>query len=202
MRMQFANINSFEHIVEFHDLHLYYTNESDESMEYLFSLNKDLPNTISKKYLLPIDTKSFVQFVSDCLTYPTEKLSKDEFEINIIQLIDKYNQSYTLDVMNLINIKIGSLLLNHHQYKNFPHLKKIEKQFGVPHKFIKTTETQFFNSQIGYLLIIINNLIGIKKTPVVNLNYKIPKSKANTNDIKHICSDNFNYLDFIFDYWS
>lgn len=196
MKMQFANINSFEHIVEFHDVHLYYTNDNDEFMEYLFSIG----NTFTKKYLLPINTKSFVQFVSDCLTYPTEKLSKDEFEISIIQLIDKYNQSYTLDVMNLINVKIGSLLLNHIQYKNFTYLKSIEKQFGVSHKFIKTDETKFFNSQICYILIIINNLIGIKKTPIINYNYKISKSKA--VDIKHIFTDNFNYLDFIFDYWS
>lgn len=200
MLMQFANIKSFEYIVEFHDVHLYYDNDNDEKMEYLFCINKNSPNILNKKYLMPIQTQQFVQFVKDCLEYPEEKLSKNDFEINIIQLIEKYNQNYSIDVMNLINVKIGSLLLNHIQYKNFDYLKKIEKQFGSQYKFSKTIDSQFFNSQICYLIIMINNLLSIKKTQIINPNYKIKKSKK--INMKEIKTDNFDYLDFIFDYWS
>jgi hypothetical protein len=51
MKMQFANINSCEYIVEFHDVHLYYNNDDDEQMEYLFSFNKSSSNGLNKKYL-------------------------------------------------------------------------------------------------------------------------------------------------------
>lgn len=196
MKMQFANINSCEYIVEFHDVHLYYNNDNDEQMEYLFSIG----NTFTKKYLLPVNTKNFVQFVANCLEYPVQKLSKDEFEINVIQLVDKYNQNYTCDVMNLINTKLGSLILHHIQYKNFTYLKSIEKQFGLGNKFSKTIDSQFFNSQICYLLIMINNLVSLNKIPLANKNYKIKKTKENS--ITQIKTENFDYLDFIFDYWS
>ncbi len=203
MKMQFANINSCEYIVEFHDVHLYYNNEDDEQMEYLFNFNKTSSNAINKKYLLPINTKSFVQFVANCLEYPGEKLSKSDFEISIIQLIDKYNQNYNCDVMNLVNTKIGSLILHHIQYKDFVNLKSIEKQFGFGNKFSKTVDSQFFNSQICYLLIMINNLLSLNKKPLVNFvnkNYKIKKTKETC--ITDIKTENFDYLDFIFDYWS
>ncbi len=196
MKMQFANINSCEYIVEFHDVHLYYNNDDDEQMEYLFSIG----NTFTKKYLLPINTKNFIQFVANCLKYPGEKLSKDEFEINVIQLVNKYNQNYTCDVMNLINTKLGSLILHNIQYKNFAYLKSIEKQFGFGNKFLKTIDSQFFNSQICYLLIMINNLLSLNKIPLVNKNYKI--KKTNETSITQIKTENFDYLDFIFDYWS
>jgi len=198
--MLFPDINSFEYIVEFHDIHLYYNKDDDEKMEYLFSLNQDMPGLLNKKYLLPIDTKSFGQFVAECLEYPAEKLSEDEFQINIIQLVDKYNENYTLDVTNLINKKIGSLLLNHVQYKNFPYFKKIEKQFGIQNKFAKIVDSIVFNSQICYLLIMINNLLSLTKKPIINLKYKIKKIKQ--PDINQIQTDTFNYLDFIFDYWT
>jgi hypothetical protein len=200
MKMQFDDIKSFEYTVEFHDVHLYYNNDDDEQIEYLFCLNKGAPSILNKKILMPIDTKQFVQFVKDCLEYPVENLSKSDFEINIIQLIDKFNNNYNLDILNLINIKLGSLILSHIKFKNFDYLKKVEKQFGSQNKLANTADVQCFNSQICYLIIILNNLVNVNKIQKNNHNYQIKKSQL--TQINQIKIENFDYLDFIFDYWS
>jgi hypothetical protein len=200
MKMQFDNIKSFEYTVEFHDVHLYYNNDDDEKMEYLFCLNKGAPNILNKKILMPIDTKQFVQFIKDCLEYPVENLTKTDFEINIIQLIDKYNSNYSLDILNLVNIKLGSLLLSHIKFKNFSYLKKVEKQFGSQSKLANTADVQCFNSQICFLIIMLNNLISVEKKQKNNHNYQIKKSQL--EQMNQINTENFDYLDFIFDYWS
>ena len=200
MKMQFDDIKSFGYTIEFHDVHLYYNNDDDEEMEYLFCLNKGAPNILNKKILMPIDTKQFVQFVKDCLEYPSENLSKSDFEINVIQLIDKYNNNYSLDILNLINIKLGSLLLSHIKFKNFDYIKKVEKQFGSQNKLANTADVQYFNSQICFLIIILNNLVSVNKIQKTNNNYKIKKSQL--TQINQIKTENFDYLDFIFDYWS
>lgn len=200
MKMQFDNIKSFEYTVEFHDVHLYYNNDDDDTMEYLFCFHKESPKILNKKYLMPIDTKLFVQFVKDCLEYPVENLSKNDFEINIIQLMDKYNNNYSLDILNLINIKLGNLILTHIKFKNFDYLRKLEKQFGSQQKLANTADVQCFNSQICYLIILLNNLISVEKKQKNNHNYKIKKSQLiQMNQMK---TENFDYLDFIFDYWS
>ena len=206
MKMQFDNLKSFEYTVEFHDVHLYYSdNDSDndnydEKMEYLFCLSNGLANGINKKYLMPIDTKQFYQFVKDCLEYPEENLSKSDFEIAVIQLIGKYNNNNSLDILNLVNIKLGNLILSHIKFKDFDYLKKVEKQFGSHSKLANTADVQYFNSQICYLIIILNNLISVKKILKNNHYYQIKKSQL--VQMKQIKTDNFDYLDFIFDYWS
>ena len=197
MKMQFDNIKSFDYTVEFHDVHLYYDDGDDEKMEYLFCINKVSPKVLNKKILMPIDTKQFVQFVKDCLEYPQENLSKTDFEINIIQLIDKYNNNYSLDILNIINIKLGNLLLSHIKFKNFDYLRNLEKQFCSHNKLANTADVQYFNSQICYLIIMLNNLVSVKKNQKDNQNYKIKKLQ-----IKKLEKDNICYLDFIFDYWS
>ena len=198
--MQFDNIKSFEYTVEFHDVHLYYNNDDDEKMEYLFCLNKGAPNILNKKILMPIDTKQFVQFIKDCLEYPVENLTKTDFEINIIQLIDKYNSNYSLDILNLVNIKLGSLLLSHIKFKNLSYLKKVEKQFGSQSKLANTADVQCFNSQICYLIIMLNNLVSVGKIQKNNHNYQIKKSQL--VQMNQLNTENFDYLDFIFDYWT
>jgi len=198
MKMQFANIKSFEYVVEFHDVHLYYNNDNDEQMEYLLCLNKDSPHILHKKYLMPIITKDFTQFVKDCLEYPTESMGKAEWEINIIQLIDKYNENLSTDILKFINVKLGSLILGNIKYKNFSYLKKVEKQLTTPYKFPTIDDNQNFTSQICWLMIMINNLLSVTKNKLVDLNYQT-KSTQEINEIK---TQNFDYLDWIFDYWS
>ena len=66
--------------------------------------------------------------------------------------------------------------------------------------FSKTIDSKFFNSQICYLIIMINNLLSLNKTTLINKNYKIKKTKE--TNITHIKTENFDYLDFIFDYWT
>ncbi len=201
--MQFDNIKSFEYTVEFHDLHLYYNDDDNEKMEYLFCLNNQVPNILNKKILMPINTKHFVQFIKDCLEYPVENLSKHDFEINIIQLIDKYNNNFSFDILNLINIKLGNLILSHIKFKNFAYLKNLHKQFGSQNKLANIKDIQFFNSQICYLIILLNNLISVKKQQKNNQNYRIKKSQViQLNQINQLKTENFDYLDFIFDYWS
>jgi hypothetical protein len=203
MKMQFDNIKSFEYTVEFHDLHLYYNDDDNEKMEYLFCLNNQVPNILNKKILMPINTKHFVQFIKDCLEYPVENLSKHDFEINIIQLIDKYNNNFSFDILNLINIKLGNLILSHIKFKNFAYLKNLHKQFGSQNKLANIKDIQFFNSQICYLIILLNNLISVKKQQKNNQNYRIKKSQViQLNQINQLKTENFDYLDFIFDYWS
>ena len=208
MKMQFDNLKSFEYTVEFHDVHLYYNdndndndnyNDTDEKMEYLFCLNNGSASILHKKYLMPINTKQFIQFIKDCLEYPEENLSKSDFEIAVIQLIGKYNNN-SLDILYLVNIKLGSLILSHIKFKDFDYLKKVEKQFGSHSKLANTADIQYFNSQICYLIIILNNLISVKKIQKNNHYYQIKKSQL--VQMKQIKTDNFDYLDFIFDYWS
>ncbi len=198
MKMQFANIKSCEYIVEFHDVHLYYNDDYDEQMEYLFCFNNNSPHILNKKYLMPINTKQFVQFVKDCLEYPIEQLDKEHWELNVIQLVGKYSEQLPSEVMHMINIKLGSLILSQPTYKSFPYLKKIEKQFTASYKLMSNEDTESFSSQICWLLIMINNLVSVSKIGKTKSHYKSKKP----NEITNGQTGNFDLLDFIFDYWS
>ena len=188
--MQFENIKSFDYTVEFHDIHLYY---NDNKMEYLFNFHNKLPHNVDKKYLIPVDIKEFNQFVKDCLEYSVEKLSQSDFESIVIQLIDKYKYNYSLQVLKLINIKLGSLILSNPEYKNFDYLKKLEKEFSSHNKLSKNDNPPYFYAQIRYLIIMLNNLVSVRKTKNPVSNYKI---------IQMDQFKKFDYLDFVFDYWS
>ena len=197
MKMIFNNIKSFDYIVEFHDIHLYYDDLDDTEIEYLFCINKKLSG-VNKKYLLPINNNHFKQFIRDCIEFEFEIKSKFDFETEVIQLIEKYS-NINKQIINYLNIKLGSLILSNLKYKNFAYLKKIEKYFIPEYANITDTNCSKNNNlQIQYLIIMINNLINVSTNPTINLNYQIDKNLL----FQNIKTDQYDHLDFIFDYFT
>lgn len=199
MKMIFGNIKSFDYIIEFHDIHLYYEDENDEEIEYLFCINKNLSHLLGKKYLLPINNTHFKNFIRDCLEYNSTIKNKSDFDIEVIQIVEKYSHKYNPEIIKLLNIKLGSLILSNFKYKNLEYLKNLEKYFVPKYNFSSSdiVDNQTYNSQIHFLIIIINNLISISKNRTINLNYQIK-----SNQCHNINTSQFNYLDFIFDYFT
>jgi hypothetical protein len=198
MKWEFNNINLYNWIVEFHDVHLYYTNDYDETIEYLFSIGHGLPKILNKKYLVIINANSFRNFIGKCLEMPMEPVDKSQFEIQVIQIIEKYSHKNSWEYFYWLNLKLGNLILSNVKYKNLPNLKHIEKQFALNYKFSTVEENVQFDSQIQFLIIMINNLTKTTKKPIVNFQHKISGKK----NLEEITESDFNYLDFVFDYWT
>lgn len=182
---------SMHWVIELHDVHLYM--ESTKSLEgkqmkYLFNLSGPY---FSKKYLIDINFEEFKEFIKECLEYGHNSLNQYDFEISIIQILEKYSSLETNSNLRLfLNKKIGNLLLFNSQFKKFNYLKKLEKYFFSYSDFQTDNIYIKQNSQIKYLLILINNLVELKSN-VIKIKSPIYKPILHESD----------KLDFIYDYY-
>ena len=132
---------------------------------------------------MDIDYWDFENFIKECLEMGSELINKNDWEVSVIQIIEKYDSTQNPSLKMYLNKKLGNLILFNPQYKNFDYLRKLEKFFysySQPNSYFKQ------NSQIKYLLILVNNLVEIKTSPI-----KIKRQKPQPVDL----------MDFIFDYY-
>ena len=182
MKIEFNNINSKKYTIKIHNLNI--TKESNHYFSYLFVLDY---SKFTKRYIINIDTNAFKKFIYECLSIDNLIKDQTEYDINIIQLIEKYKIFPNNNSTRLyIGKKIGSLILHNIQYKNTNILKKLEKYFVTPNSALNIKD-ESLNCQIHYLIILINNYIRIN---IENDNTKLIKP-----------TPNFAILDFIFDYY-
>jgi hypothetical protein len=174
------DINQTHYSIILHDVHLYL--EPKKQMKYLFCLNTQ---HYPKKYLLDINYNLFENFIKECLEIGNETLNREDWEINIIQTLEKYQYVQNDNLKIFLNKKLGNLILNNFQHKNFAYLRKIEKYFVCYSDYDYNSLQYKLNSQIKYLIILINNLVEIKTSTV-----RIKKTH-----------EPINFLDFIFDYY-
>ncbi len=177
MKFIYDNINNKKYILKFHDVHLYL--HKNHKLQYLFTN----PVHVYKKYILDIDYYEFKQFVQDCIELDSSVASKDQFELECIHMLEKLSTEIDVNFKLYCCMKLGSLILSNFSYKNFIYLKKINNHFNC-------NLSGLLNSQIRYLIIILNNLIEINTS-----NIKQPK-KLKTNVLQEI-----NFMDFIYDYY-
>ena len=175
---------SIQWTVVLHDVHLYM---EPTQMKYLFDITGHDNN---KKYLIGINYEDFKDFIKECLEYGPNLLNLNDFEISIIQIIEKYSSIDLNSNLRLFLIKkLGNLILFNSQYKNFNYLKNLDKYFTSYSDF-PTDNTNFKQSlQIKYLLILINNMIELK---------------SNKIKIEHLVfhqQEPIHFLDFIYDFY-
>jgi hypothetical protein len=171
--------------VVLHDVHLYM---ESKQMKYLFNISGPC---YYKKYLLDINYLDFKEFIKECLDYGPNPLNQNDFEMSIIQIIKKYpNQEINSNLRLFLNKKLGNLILFNSQFKNFYYLKKLEKFFSIYSNFQTDNMQIKQNSQIKYLLILINNIVELKSN---NIRIKSSVGKPSLHEP--------NWLDFIYDYY-
>lgn len=165
-------IKVLEYTIYFHSVNLF--SKYRNIFTYLFS----------KKYLLKIEYNLFKNFIKECLLIKVLmeyneiiENRRDLFEINIIQLIEKYSTADT-QIRCIITKMLGCLLLNNIEYFDFFYLRKIQNFFNP---YANSTEAM----QCRFLIILLNNLMKVKV-------------KSQKNNIKSILTENI--LDFIYDY--
>lgn len=172
-----------EYNIELLDLRIYL--EKNE-MTYLFYIESKF---FYKKYLVPIDLEDFKKFILDCLKLGNCEMTLSEFEFLSIQIIEKYSTITDYNLISFFNKKLGNLILFNYKYRHFHYLKNLQKYFGN----FNLKENPRNNLQIKYLLILINNMIGL------DVFDKKPKNKTN-----NLLADSFNpnnLIDFIYDFF-
>lgn len=163
------NLVVCDHMVKFNNVFIDIITKNDFS--YIFILKE---TQITKCYIMKIDKNDFIEFIKSCLITSPNKETRINFELDIITLISKYNQSDEI-TKKIICIMIGRLILYNINYKSFYYLRKLELFFHE-------------DLEIKYLIILINNLLECK----LNLPQKYDKPVFK----------NINILDFTFDYYS
>lgn len=176
MKFIYDNINNQKYIVKFHDVHLYL--QKNHKLQYLFTNQVH----VYKKYILDIDYNEFKQFVQNCIELDSLVATRDQFELECVHILEKLSTETDVNFKLYCCMKLGSLILSNFSYKNFTYLKKINNHFNC-------NLSGLLNSQIRYLIIILNNLIDINIS-------NIKQKKLKTNIIQEI-----NFMDFIYDYY-
>ena len=214
MKFIYNNINDEKYIIKFHDVHLYL--QKNKKLQYLFTNNIH----IYKKYIIDINYYDFQDFVKECIelqytsvvetknnfefqytsvveTKNSFKLqcavkteTKNNFELQCIQLVEKLVTTSNIDFKLYCCKKLGSLILLNYIHKDFKGLKPLHKLFTF---FVSESDIKInsLNSQIRYLIIILNNLIEVSK-------HKIKIKKIINNQSLY---DQNSILDFIYDYY-
>ncbi len=188
MKFVYDDINGEKYIINFHDLHLYL--QKNKKLQYLFTNSIH----IYKKYILDIDYYDFKNFINSCLENKSIVESRNSFELQCVQLIEKLLTSSSIYVNINFKLyccqKLGSLILYNCSYKDFQGLKKIHSLFTsiTSEPDVKINS---LNSQIRYLVIILNNFIGIS----------IIKHKIKEQYTSKKIQNQINMLDFIYDYY-
>jgi hypothetical protein len=167
------NNNNINYIVKFHEVHLYYKNNN--KLQYLFIH----PIYKYKKYIIDIDYYDFKNFIIKCLENQYIKLSND-IKNEFIKLTEKIIMNKNINLKINLCQKLGELILNNYNSKDVFNIKDIYVLFTSLNNENKLINS--FNSKIRYLIIIINNLLDIEQNIIRN--------------------NEFNILDFIYDYYT
>jgi hypothetical protein len=177
MKFIFNNQHNENYIVKFHEVHLYYK-KNNNKLQYLFVH----PIFKYKKYIIDIDYYDFKKFIVNCsknknIIKLTKKIGSVKNEY--IKLTEKIVSVKNINLRLNICQKLGELIFFNHHHKNVFDIKHIYTLFTIQNNDDNLINS--LNCHVKYLIIMINNLLEIE-----------------CNLIK---DNNFDMLDFIYDYY-
>ena len=157
--------------------------ETKNNFEFQYTSVVETKNSFELQCAVKTETKN--NFELQCAVE-----TKNNFELQCVQLVEKLVTTSNIDFKLYCCKKLGSLILLNYIHKDFKGLKPLHKLFTF---FVSESDIKInsLNSQIRYLIIILNNLIEVSK-------HKIKIKKIINNQSLY---DQNSILDFIYDYY-